>query len=176
MKLLEKLQTIRVELQGKKLKKSGKNKFANFDYYQLEDIVPSINELCLKYKTATMFNVENEQVSLTITDVENGESVKFVMPFEKPEIKGANSVQNLGGSVTYLRRYLFITAFEITEGDEFDATIGKSKDLELNILDAVEDCKTEDELTTLYKKYNGKTNNQEQFLNALGKRKQELKK
>ena len=42
------------------------------------------------------------------------------------EIKGSNAIQNLGGSNTYLRRYLYLNALEIVENDMYDATSGKT--------------------------------------------------
>ena len=44
-----KLSKIRLELQNRQLKKSGQNKFAGFKYYELGDILPTINELSDKY-------------------------------------------------------------------------------------------------------------------------------
>ena len=48
------------------------------------------------------------------------------MPSEKVEMKGSNAIQNLGGSNTYLRRYLYLNALEIVENDVYDATSGKT--------------------------------------------------
>jgi hypothetical protein len=124
--IYSKLQTVRCELQKLNLKKTGLNKFAGFHYYQLEDILPSINELCLKYGLFTQFTTTigvEKQAILTVSSSDEG--VSFSIPFCQPEIKGANAVQQLGGAITYLRRYLFIAAFEITESDTFDAVIGK---------------------------------------------------
>ena len=126
-KLTKRLTTIRLELQKKKLKKSGKNEFANFDYYELADILPSVNEACDRHDLITIFNATKENATLTImeSNKENPDSIKFEIPFSQPVIPGANEVQNLGGAITYLRRYLFINAFEICEDDPSDAVIGK---------------------------------------------------
>jgi hypothetical protein len=40
------------------------------------------------------------------------------------ELKGCHAVQNLGAVQTYLRRYLWTTAFELVEHDALDATTG----------------------------------------------------
>ena len=42
----------------------------------------------------------------------------------KAELKGCHEIQNLGASETYLRRYLYVAAFEIVEHDALDATTG----------------------------------------------------
>jgi hypothetical protein len=109
--LLPKLQKIRIDLQNMNLKKSGENKFAKFMYYELSDILPSINSLCFKEKISTHFYIENDleikNAILEIIDIESNETLTFTVPFLVPEIRGANIVQNLGGAITYLRRYLF---------------------------------------------------------------------
>ena len=46
--LNESIISIRVKLQNAKLKKSGKNKFAGFDYFELADFLPKLNELMLE--------------------------------------------------------------------------------------------------------------------------------
>jgi hypothetical protein len=130
--IYQRLNSVRVDLQKMNLKKSGRNAFAGFDYYELCDFVPAINSLCAKYDLTTAFGVDGAQCSLFIIDSITPEiAIKFVMPFEQPSIKGANAVQNLGGAITYLRRYLFMTAFEIVESDVSDATIGKEEKKEV---------------------------------------------
>jgi len=47
MNIYEKLQIMRCELQDMKLKKSGKNKFAGYEYFELQDFIPEINKLML---------------------------------------------------------------------------------------------------------------------------------
>ena len=41
MSVYRKLQEARIELQSKPLKKSGKNKFAGFEYFELGDFLPT---------------------------------------------------------------------------------------------------------------------------------------
>ena len=45
MNVFEKLQKARVDLQKKELKKSGKNTYSNYDYFQLADFLPELNEI-----------------------------------------------------------------------------------------------------------------------------------
>lgn len=135
LNLLQKLQKCRVELQNKNLKKSGENKFAGFKYYELSDFLPTVNELFDKYKLFSQFTLDNNTATLEIFDTEKTyksdefefyDSVAFTIPSEKVEIKGSNAIQNLGGSNTYLRRYLYLNALEIVENDVYDATSGKT--------------------------------------------------
>jgi hypothetical protein len=49
------------------------------------------------------------------------ESIDFSCPAVSISMKGANEVQNMGAVLTYVRRYLFIMAFEIVECDIVDS-------------------------------------------------------
>ena len=132
--LYTKLQQSRVDLQKKELKKSGNNKFANFKYFELADFLSSVNEILLNNGLYSEFNLiktvdENgvieEKATLTIIDVETEKQRVFETPAVDVDVKGANSIQNLGSKHTYLKRYLYLNALEIAECDGVDATIGK---------------------------------------------------
>lgn len=128
MNIYEKIATVRVELQNSQCKKSGKNAFANFDYFTLEDVLPTINNLMLKHRLLSIFNMNNECASLTYINAEKpDEQVQFVCPVAEAEIKGSTPIQCLGGEITYLRRYLILTSLEVTEGDSLDALAGSDK-------------------------------------------------
>lgn len=134
--LYQKIQKIKKELSDKKLKKTGENKYSGFKYYELNDFVPALVELCDKYQVFTKFEFEREKAMLTIANSEDpSETITYSMPSEELELKGANKIQALGGIQTYLRRYLYMTAFDIVENEMFDngkskveSTIGEEKD------------------------------------------------
>ena len=48
--IYEKLAQMRVELQSKKLTKTGKNIYSKYDYYELSDFLPSCNSIAASYK------------------------------------------------------------------------------------------------------------------------------
>lgn len=119
------------------VKKSGVNRFAEFKYFELEDIVPPataiFNDLGLLFfvsfeegsAVGTLVNTDNPEetivfksplVDLTVIDSKTGEA-------KTPA--GMNSVQALGGSETYQRRYLYMAVLDIVEADSFDAGAGK---------------------------------------------------
>lgn len=128
MNIYEKLQSCRVELQNKKLKKSGENKFVGFKYYELADFLPTVNELFLKYKLSSNFSIYDEMAWLMICDIEKPEErITFSSPIAEANIKGCTPVQSLGGVHTYLKRYLYINALEIVENDILDASVGTNK-------------------------------------------------
>lgn len=128
MNLYEKLQQMRVDLQQKNIKKSGRNTYSGYDYYELADILPPINELQNQYKTCSCIRFNKEEAVLTIINSEKmDEKVEFTSPMAELSLRAANPIQNLGGVETYQRRYLYMTAFEIVENDYFDSTQGKEQ-------------------------------------------------
>ncbi len=128
MNIYEKLQKARVELQSRSLKKSGENKFAKYQYYELSDILPTINQIFNDYKLYNHVSFGKEFASLTIIDMEKPEDfVIFNSPMASAQLKGCHEIQNLGAVETYQRRYLYMTALEIVEHDAIDATTGQEK-------------------------------------------------
>lgn len=125
--IYQKIQAIKEELLEMNLKKSGLNKFANFSYYELSDFLPQIIKLCNKYNLFTKINFDKENGELIIVNAENiDETISYITPTEELELKGCNKIQALGGTQTYLRRYLYMNAFDITENDLFDNITGKN--------------------------------------------------
>lgn len=132
MNIYEKIQKVKLELSKRELKKSGENTFAKYKYYELGDFMPSIIELCEKHKLFTQISFTNEEGILLIIDgdeenartLENGmkdyDCVRYSSPTRELDLKGANAIQTLGGIQTYLRRYLYMNAFDIVEADMFD--------------------------------------------------------
>ena len=122
LNIYEKLQQARVDLQNKNLKKTGKNKYSNYDYFELSDFLPSINFVCLTNRISTIFYFAKEEATLTIVDIDNVDStIKFVTPIEIAALKGCSNIQNIGGTQSYARRYLYIMAFEVAESDVLDS-------------------------------------------------------
>jgi hypothetical protein len=132
MNIYEKLQKIKFELLDCNLKKSGKNEFAGFEYYELGDIMPDIIRLCDKYKVCTLISF-NERIAILSAydcevDVSQDNSVSITSPVATLELKKANAIQALGGVQTYMRRYLYMAMFDIIENDQFDATLGEKEE------------------------------------------------
>lgn len=128
MNIYQKIAEVRVELQNSNIKKTGNNKFANFDYFTLEDILPTINKLMKEHGLLGMFSMGTINSSLVIVNADDpNEMVTFECPNADADIKGCTPVQCLGGEITYLKRYLYLNAFEIVEGDVLDALVGTDK-------------------------------------------------
>lgn len=145
-----KLQAARVKLQEMNLKKSGKNDFAHFQYYQLEDFLPQVNkifaklgvysEFCITPQVIAYEEVKNgEEITkkpiireLAILQIMDTQKTDDILTYEMevaPVMIGNNSKQNMyqaaGGRNSYYKRYLYMNALEITESDEIDAVSGQ---------------------------------------------------
>ena len=137
--------SIRVSLQNAKLKKSGRNKFAGFDYFELSDFLPKLNELMLEEDINDRYYIKDGYAVLELIkgDEVNTYTMPFVM-FDTPanikvdkdtgevrEIKTMQDIQYLGALNTYYKRYLYLNAFGITDGEVIDSMdnseLGKSE-------------------------------------------------
>jgi hypothetical protein len=126
MNIYEKLANARADFSAMNVKKSGRNNIAGYDYYELKDFVPACNELALKYGFVAMVSFAADIATMTIVNSEKPEeTITFTSPMSTANLKGCHDVQNLGAVQTYIRRYLYQTAFEIVESDALDSTQGK---------------------------------------------------
>lgn len=126
MNIYEKLQNIRVDFLESNIKKSGKNKFTGFSYFELCDLIPILNKLMKKYKASSVISFDAEHASLALINSEKPkEQIIFKTPMAEANLKGCHPIQNLGAAQTYIRRYLYINAFDIVEHDDLDQDVGK---------------------------------------------------
>lgn len=122
----KKLQDARIQLQSSKLKKSGLNKFSNFEYFELGDFLPSVQSIFAEVGLSSSITFAADIATLTLVDVESPEKpIIFTCPVVVPTMKGCNEIQALGAMMTYIRRYLYVNALEIVEHDAIDATSGQ---------------------------------------------------
>jgi hypothetical protein len=128
MSVYKKLQEARIDLQSRPLKKSGKNKFAGFEYFELGDFLPTIQNIFTEKGLCGTITFYTDIAILTIVDVDKPEDkIEFKSPMSTAELKGCHAIQNLGAVQTYLRRYLWVAAMEIVEHDSLDAITGKDE-------------------------------------------------
>jgi hypothetical protein len=125
MSVYKKLNFARVELQSMTLKKSGKNTFAGYNYFELGDFLPTINLIMNKVGLCGVVSFSSDLATLTLTDTEDASSLVITSPMGSAALKGCHEVQNIGAVETYQRRYLWVTAMEIVEHDALEATTGK---------------------------------------------------
>ena len=121
MSVFTKLNAARKHLGGLTLKKSGLNKFAGYQYFELGDFLPAIIGIFDEIGLCGIVSYTSDLASLTITDAEDGSSVTITSPMGTAALKGCHEVQNIGAVETYQRRYLWVTAMEIVEHDALDS-------------------------------------------------------
>lgn len=116
-----KLQEARAELQDIEIKKSSYNSYGKYYYFDLSDILPPIMRVCNKHKLTPYFNFGNEEATLEIVNSENPEETRiFTMPTKVGALKGCNEMQSIGGAQTFAEKYLYESAFGISETDATD--------------------------------------------------------
>lgn len=126
MNIYEKVQAVKTELAKKKLKMSGKNEFAKYDYFELDDFLSPLNELMQEYKMTAYPSFTAELATLTAVNCEAPEEkITVTSPMGTANLKGCHEVQNIGAVETYQRRYLYQALFDIAEHDSLNATQGK---------------------------------------------------
>ena len=140
--LNESIIKIRVDLQNSKLKKSGKNKFAGFDYFELADFLPRLNELMLQEGINDRFYIKDDYATLELQKEKeiNTYTMPFVMfevPMNKGGIPSMQKIQYLGALNTYYKRYLYLNAFGITDGEIIDSM--DNSNLEKSPIDELKD-------------------------------------
>ena len=118
----KKLMQARIMLQNAPLKKSGKNSFAGYSYFELGDFIPTINQIFNEVGLCGVVSYDSEIASLTITDTDDGTNIIITSPMADANLKGCHPIQNLGAVETYTRRYLWVTAMEIVEHDALDSS------------------------------------------------------
>ena len=132
MNVYGKLAVARGKFLNAPTKKSGKNTYAEFKYFELEDIVPVAIEIFSQLGLVLIESVTFEKVTATLVNVDNpDEAIVFEAPAKDPNIEDGtkmSAIQGLGAYITYQRRYLYMLVLDIVEADPVDATIGKGEE------------------------------------------------
>lgn len=132
MNVRQKLAKARLYFLNKKIEKSGKNMQLEFKYFELEDIVPPAIRIFANVGLTTELEITETAASMKVYNVDNPDEAPmiFSVPFREndPIVSKSgkivtNKLQNVGMSITYLRRYLWMAVLDITEPDEVDAQL-----------------------------------------------------
>ena len=123
-----KLQKARAMLQQRPLKKSGSNKHHGFSYFELGDFLPAIQTIFAEVGVCGRTWFDDHYASLAIYDAEDPTSVLvFSSPVAEAKLAKGTPIQELGAMHTYMRRYLWLMAMEISENDIVDAQSQEAK-------------------------------------------------
>jgi len=121
MTVYAKLTKARLNLLSVDMKKSGKNKFAGYAYFELGDFIPHVHRIFDEVGLCGVFSFEGTNATLTIHDTEGTGAIAFVSPVVSALSPKGQPIQDLGSTHSYLRRYLWLMAMEIVEADTVDA-------------------------------------------------------
>lgn len=119
MTVYKKLQEARFRLVNTTIQKTGKNKFAGFEYFELGDFIPAIQKIFNEVGLCGVVSF-TDIATLTVYDADDGTSIQFCTPIVNAENAKGQPIQSLGATHTYLRRYLWLLALEIVEHDAVD--------------------------------------------------------
>ncbi len=128
MNVYQKLAAARRKLKNSGLKQSGKNKGVGYTYFDLQDILPQTTEIEEEIGLLSVVTFTDTEGTLTVINTEKPEeTIVFQSPIRDAELRGCHPVQNLGAVETYVRRYLYLLAYEIVETEAVDMTQGADK-------------------------------------------------
>jgi hypothetical protein len=163
MSVLVKLNAARKAFHERKLKKTGHNAFAGYDYFELGDFLVPALQIFDDLKLSGVISFGTDLASMTLTDLEDGSQFVITSPMSTAKLKACHEEQNLGAVQTYLRRYLWVAALEIVEHDALNLTQGKGdvddgfKAFDLaSALQAVEDAQTVSDLNAVWAEWGQK--------------------
>ena len=122
MSVHKKLMQARVDLLLIDLKKTGRNTFQNYSYFELGDFIPHIQTIFNNVGLCGVVSFNNEYAQLCITDVDDGTVIVITSPMAEANLKGSQPIQLIGSIQTFQRRYLWMAALELTEHDTIDMT------------------------------------------------------
>lgn len=122
-----KLNAAREEFHSLELRKTGKNTFAGYQYFELGDfLIPALN-VFRKHGLCGIVSFSADTATMRVVAEDDGSEIIFTSPMGSAALKGCHEVQNIGAVETYQRRYLWVAALEIVEHDALDATTGKAE-------------------------------------------------
>jgi hypothetical protein len=121
MSVYKKLQEARALLHKTPLNKSGKNKFAGFNYFELGDFIPQVTEIFNKIGLCGVVSFTSDTAYLTVHETEGDGLITFTSPLVYAENAKGQAIQSLGSTHTYFRRYLWLLCMDVLENDHIDA-------------------------------------------------------
>ena len=108
------------------IKKTGVNRYAEYKYFTLDEIIPAKQTIFKDLGLADIISFSEANACLTIFNVDNPEEyVIFASQLAPDESMIKNPIQKVGAIQTYVRRYLYLLALDIIESDGIEETTGK---------------------------------------------------
>jgi hypothetical protein len=115
------------EFQTTKLVKDGKNDHLKNKYLTLDNILNTVRPILTKHGLVIVQALAGEYLVTTIYHV-SGQYIQTDMPFHPMSgSKGTNALQELGGGITYAKRYAISAMLGISVDADDDAQSSKIK-------------------------------------------------
>jgi len=119
--IYERMAEVKSKLLG--IKKTGKSDYIKHGYFELGDILPTLIPALKEERLfmQTKFSATEQVASLIIIDIDKTQDkIEYEMRLADCNMKSSHEIQSLGAAQTYARRYLILTAFDISDGDALD--------------------------------------------------------
>ncbi len=171
-KIIKKIFDARNKIANTSMKKQGYNDYSKYSYFTPEQIEQLVWDVCHDLNLFTEFTMEYDEKDrlvskMSITDLESMEAKVYTFPAAIPELKATNSMQQIGGSMTFANRYAKMIVFGITDNSlDPDTTENTKKTVKQQqskveppeplVIDAVNEmnnCKTLAQLKACWSKY-----------------------
>jgi hypothetical protein len=119
------LNAARMAFHQLRLKKTGKNTYAGYTYFELADFLPAALQIFADHNLCATISFYETNCEMRIVDTTDGSLIIIQSPLADAQTKGSLPIQALGSQHTYMRRYLWLLALEAIESDGIEATNGK---------------------------------------------------
>lgn len=170
-----------------KSKKDSYNNFGKYAYRNAEAMLSTLKPLMAEQKVILLFNEElindnTMKCTASLIDIETGEKIETSSICKiDSRLKGMSEAQSSGACISYLRKYTMGALFAVDDGKDADSVdntqkntvqdrINQSDKSSALIQARINQCKTNDELMSLYQEI-GTPQNTDLFT----KRKNQLK-
>jgi hypothetical protein len=111
------------------IKKTGVNRYAEYKYFTLDEIIPVKQEIFRDLGLADVISFSDTGAILTIFNVADPlDQLCFMSQLAPDESMIKNPIQKVGAIQTYIRRYLYVLALDIIESDGIEETTGKESE------------------------------------------------
>lgn len=127
MSVHKKLNEARLKFHTMPLKKSGRNNYAGYSYFELGDFLVPALQIFNEVGLCATISFSDTYATMHIVDVDDGSQIVINSPMGSANLKGCHEIQNIGACETYSTRYLWVAALCIVEHDALDATTGSAK-------------------------------------------------
>lgn len=126
IEVLKKIQQAKFLIKETKLKKEGYNEYSNYYYFTPEQIDKLVSEVCRDLDLFCKYDMKKNDngihASCIVIDLKTSESIEYILCTDIPVLKATNIAQQLGGAVTYSKRYLLMNIFDIVDNTlDFDS-------------------------------------------------------